>query len=121
MCLLSPLLGDAEYNSLTVARLRTVIQCIGKGFIQLRLSNVGKIKFFAFWSYYVWNATGPMAIIGTIYPIIADIVQCFIKFIINILKGIFSTFSKNEVKFKYDKKCHNAQKFLKSATMLRNF
>ena len=29
-------------------------------------------------------------------------------------------FSKNEVKCKYDKKCHNAQKFLKSATMLRN-
>ena len=92
MCLLSPLLGDAEYNSLTVVCLRTVIQCIGKGFIQLRLSNVGKIKFFAFWSYYVWNAMGPMAIIGTIYPIIADIVQCFIKFIINILKGIFNVF-----------------------------
>ena len=35
---------------------------------------------------------GPMAIIGTIYPIIADIVQCFIKFIINILKGIFNVF-----------------------------
>ena len=99
MCLLSPFLGDAEYNSLTVARLCTVIQCIGKGFSQLRLSNVGKSSSLRSGVIKCGTATGPMAIIGTIYPIIADIVQCFIKFIINILKGIFSMFSKKEVKF----------------------
>ena len=33
---------------------------------------------------------GPMAIIGTIYPIIADI--CSSMFYLNILKGIFNVF-----------------------------